>query len=194
MGVFELPQGYVEIRKIDLVEDKKAAFLVNMGAFGTLPLLFFIGLIFNPLSIVDSLNNFLNLFLNLSVLLVMWLAIVLYIIAHEFVHGVFIKKYSGKKAKYGFTGVYAFAGSDAYFNKRQYIVISLAPVVLWGVIFFLLNIFLPVGWFWPVYLIQMMNISGAAGDIYVTRQVCKLPADLLIKDAGVSMIMYSRMT
>jgi len=190
MDIFELPQGYAEIRKIDLAENKKASFLVNIVAFGILILLFFIGLFFGPPTVI-ILDDFLNLLLNL---LGMWLAIVLYIVAHEFVHGIFIKKYSGKRAKYGFTGAYAFAGSDAYFNKRQYIVIALAPVVLWGVIFFLLNIFLPVEWFWPVYLVQMMNISGAVGDIYVTRQVCKLPADLLIKDAGVSMTMYSRTT
>jgi len=115
-----------------------------------------------------------------------------YIFFHEFIHGIFIKKYSGEKAKYGFTGLYAYAGSNAYFCKRQYLIIALAPVVLFGGVFLMLNVFLPPQWFWFVYLLQMINISSAAGDLYVTYITCRVPADVLIRDKGLEMIFYSR--
>ena len=68
---------------------------------------------------------------------------VLYIFLHEFVHGIFIKRYSGKKADYGFTGMYAYAGSKPYFNKKSYLVIALAPVVLWGIVLTALLLIVP---------------------------------------------------
>lgn len=56
----------------------------------------------------------------------------------------------------------------------------------------ILNLLVPTGWFWVVYLIQMMNISGAAGDLYVSASFSKLPKDILINDTGVSMTIYSK--
>ena len=38
----------------------------------------------------------------------------------------------------------------------------------------------------------MLNISGAAGDLYVSWKFTKLPADILINDVGVSMTVYSK--
>ena len=92
----------------------------------------------------------------------------------------------------GFTGLYAYAGSEAYFNKRSYLVIALAPIVVWGVVLLILNFLVPTSWFWCVYFIQVCNVSGAAGDLYVSCKFSRLPADILIRDTGVSMTVYSR--
>ena len=189
MGVFTLPDGYAEIKCVNLQKDKKLAVLINIGAAAMIIALFFVGNMFVPFSFTITNDNFLFVLLNLLGLL---FANLLYLLAHEFVHGIFIKRYSGKKAKYGFTGLYAYAGSDAYFNKRQYIVIALAPVVLFGVIFLLLNLFLSKEWFWWIFFLQMLNLSGAAGDFYITWLMSRLPVDVLTTDKGVSMIMYSR--
>jgi len=190
MGVFELPEGYYEIQRIDLVKNKKLAVLVNVMAVVIMIVLFIIGVIFVPFNFLFSKDNLITVWLNVIGLL---LAIILYIIAHEFIHGVFIKKYSCKKAKYGFNGLYAYTGSDAYFNKHQYVVIALAPVVLFGIIFLLLNVFLPIEWFWGIYILQIVNLSGAAGDFYITRLMCRLPSDVMTKDEGITMIIYSQM-
>lgn len=189
MGIWELPEGYSEIKKVNLQKDKKLAILVNIGAFVIMSAVFIIGTIFVPFSFEIGSDNLISFLLNaLGVLL----ATILYMVAHELIHGVFIKKYSGKKAQYGFTGLYAYAGSEAYFNKHQYVIIALAPVVLFGVVFLLLNIFLPIQWFWGIYFIQMINLSGAAGDFYITGLISKLPADVLTKDAGIEMVIYAR--
>jgi len=196
MGIFELPEGYREIKRVNLQKNVKLAGLLNVGAVVIMIALFFIAVQFVPFSFSIAAENLTSAVLNLAKvlqhLLGMLLAIFLYIAAHELVHGICIKKYSGKKAKYGFTGMYAYAGSDAYFNKRQYIVIALAPIVLFGLAFFLLTLLLPQEWFWYVYLLQMINLSGAVGDMYITGLMCRLPSDVLITDAGVEMVMYSR--
>jgi Protein of unknown function (DUF3267). len=189
MGIFKLPEGYSEIKRVNLQKDKKLAIILNVGALIIAVALFIVGGIFVPFSFEISEENLLVSLLKLFGVLV---AIVLYLVAHEMVHGIFIKKYSGKKAKYGFTGFYAYAGSDAYFKRPQYIIIALAPVVIFGVIFLLLNIFLPKEYFWPIYFIQIMNLSGAIGDFYITFLVNRLPADILTKDEGFSMIIYSK--
>ena len=114
-----------------------------------------------------------------------------YIIIHELVHGITMKLFGTKKVKYGFTGLYAFARSDDYYAKKPYIIIALAPVILWGIVLLVLGFVVPQDWFWMVYIIQILNISGAAGDIYVTAKFSKMPSDILVKDVGVGMTVYS---
>ncbi|BCJ93696.1 transcriptional regulator [Anaerocolumna cellulosilytica] len=183
----QLPEGYKEIRSMNLQKNKKLAMLINAGALILLIAVLAFGLYFQPITV--DLKNTLESSVKLIVVLALY---VLYIIAHELVHGVFMKKFSQIKPHYGFTGLYAFAGSDAYFNKKHYIIISLAPIVLLGAVIAIINALVPSSWFWGIYFIQAGNISGAAGDIYVTNLIRKLPADILVQDSGVSMTIYSK--
>ena len=90
------------------------------------------------------------------------------------------------------TGLYAYAGSEAYFTKKCYFIIALAPVAVWGVVLLALCMLVPAPWFWTVYLIQIGNIAGAAGDFYVVWRFAAMPPDILVRDAGVDMTVYSR--
>ena len=123
--------------------------------------------------------------------LVLVISLISYIILHELVHGIAMKICGTKKVKYGFTGLYAFAGSNDYYDKISYIFITLAPIVVWGIILAVINIFVPAEWFWIVYFIQLSNLSGAAGDLYVTVKFSKMPRDILIFDYGVGMKVFS---
>jgi hypothetical protein len=114
-----------------------------------------------------------------------------YIVLHELVHGITMKICGTKKVKYCFTGVYAYAGSDDYYYKWPYITIALAPVVVWGVVLAVINFLVPAPWFWVVYAIQLMNLSGAAGDLFVTAKFSSLPGTILIRDYGVGMQVYA---
>ena len=116
----------------------------------------------------------------------------IYIVLHEAVHGVAMKLCGTKKVKYGFTGIYAFASSDDHYPRDAYIFIALAPVVLFSVIFAVLCSFTCGAWFWVVYILQIINISGAAGDLFVTVRFLFLPRDILVRDFGVSMTVYSK--
>lgn len=185
-----LPEGYKEIYAIDLQKDKKIALLVNLLALAiavllAVPMHFFVP-IFSMFSMENGLQNYMIRFVALLVLSL------LYIILHELVHGVAMKICGTKKVRYGFTGLYAFAGSKDFYDKKSYIFIALAPVIFWGVILAVINVFVCVEWFWVIYLIQMFNLSGAAGDLFVTVKFLRLPSDILIQDQGVGMKVYSQ--
>lgn len=186
-AVETLPAGYQEYYSLDLQKDKKIALFVNVLAFVIAVLLVV------PMHFAVPLFS---LFYAdggaLIRLVVLVLLIVVYMVLHELVHGIAMKSCGTKKVKYGFTGLYAFAGSDDYYDKKSYIYIALAPIVLWGVLIAIINLFVPVEWFWVVYFVQVMNLSGAAGDLFVTVKFSRFPKDILIKDHGVGMTVFSK--
>lgn len=185
----ELPMEYRQIFSVNLQKDKKTAMVINIGAIiigiiMAVPMHFYIS-ITSLFDFSQGMGKYLARFIVLMV------SMIAYIILHEAVHGVAMKICGTKKIKYGFTGLYAFAGSDDFYDKGSYIFIALAPVVLWGIVLAVINCFVPESWFWVVYFIQIANISGAAGDIYVTAKFSKMPNDILVKDIGVGMTVYS---
>ena len=187
----ELPEGYREILQIDLQKDKKLAVLVNGIAGAIAAVMLLLGVKFGV-----SISSAFDMSQGLGMYFVRWIAMlagmVLYLVLHELVHGICMKYFSGIKPHYGFTGMYAYAGSEAYFNKRSYIIIALAPIVVWGIVLLILNLLVPAEWFWIVYFIQVINISGAGGDLYVSARFAKLPKDILVNDTGVSMTVYAK--
>ena len=185
----KLPDGFVEIYSIDLKKNKKAALLVNALAIIIGVVLAIIGHFIVPITTLFSMDSGITMYTLRYLVLV--ISLILYIILHELVHGIAMKICGTKKVKYGFTGLYAFAGSNDYYDKISYIFIALAPIVVWGIILAVINIFVPAEWFWIVYFIQLSNLSGAAGDLYVTVKFSKMPRDILIFDYGVGMKVFS---
>ena len=181
-----LPEGYREILSVDLQQNKKLALGVNGAAIVITILMIVVGCVRVP--IITLFGTAAELALRAGVVGV---SMVLYIILHELVHGIVMKCCGSRNVKYGFTGLYAFASSEDYYSKKAYVFIALAPVVLWGVVLAVLCRLVSESWFWVVYLIQIANISGAAGDYYVTLKFLGLPADILVRDSGVSMKVYS---
>ncbi len=185
-----LPEGYKEIYTIDLKKNKKIALLVNLLAVViALALVIPMHFVIPFTSLYDMEWGMDRYTIRLVSLLVL---MILYMVLHELVHGIAMKICGTKKVKYGFTGLYAFAGSDDYYGIRSYIFVALAPVVLWGFIIALINPFVPTDWFWVVYLLQVINLSGAAGDLFVTIRFSRFPKDILIKDYGVGMTVFSK--
>lgn len=183
MKSFEtLPEGYHEIYAVNLQKEKKLVFLINFISCVIAIIMLVIPWVFvsNPFEMHP----------------LVWLSIlvltVIYMILHELVHGIAMKTTGTKKVKYGFTGPYAFAGSKDYYDKKTYITIALAPVVVFGLILAIIQIFTPINYFWIPWFVQIANISGAAGDAYVTWKFSKMPKDILITDYGVGMVVYSK--
>ena len=178
-----LPEGYGLIREIDLQKDKKLAFWLNMAAGAAMLAML--------APVLPMLGSALWGGVPLLPLLALLLGMFVCPIAHEWVHGIFIRLFCGQKANYGFTGLYAFAGKkDAYFCKTHYLIIALAPVVIWGAVLAILCALAQGPWFLVAYFIQIMNLTGAAGDFYVVCLCLRAPAGLLVNDDGVSMRFY----
>lgn len=188
-AIRELPENYQEIYSVNLQKDKKAATVVNAIAV-VIAVVMMVAMHFVvPIVYLFDLKGGMGAYLlRFAVLIVLMVA---YMVAHEWIHGVAMKYCGTKKVKYGFTGMYAFAGSDDYYNKKAYLFIALAPIVVWGVVLAIVNVLVPTSWFWIVYMLQICNISGAAGDLYVAVKFSKMPKDILIRDSGVGMTVYS---
>ena len=54
-----------------------------------------------------------------------------------------------------------------YTKLLRYLIIAFAPVVILGIILAVLTVAFYETAFWTLYLIQIVNLSGAAGDFYV---------------------------
>lgn len=185
-----LPEGYNEIFSVNLQKDKKMALLLNGSALLIAAVMAVPAHFYTPITDLFSLNgDFKSYGIRMAVLLG---GLILYMVLHEAVHGIAMKISGTKKVKFGFTGLYAFAGSKDYYDKKTYIFIALAPVAVWGIVLAVINILVPKEWFWIVYFIQISNISGAAGDFYVTLKFMRFPKDILISDSGVGMKVYSQ--
>jgi hypothetical protein len=180
-----LPEGYRELKRVNLQKDKKIAVVFNLFALLLMLPLMIIGILIKPIKFDDPVNN-------LKAMLIILVLLIVYVVLHEAVHGIVIYIFTKKKPKFGFTGLYAYAGSDAFFNKKQYVIIALAPIIVWGLVLLLLNIILPFRIFWIIYFIQVNNISGAVGDLYITHYIKKMSPEILIQDTGIEVAIYSK--
>ena len=189
-AVVTLPEEYKEFYSIDIQKNKKMSLRVNLLSVIIAVILFVPKHFLVPISslfVMDKgLGSYVIRFIALIVL------IITYMVLHELTHGIAMKICGTKKVKYGFTGLYAFAGSNDYYDKKAYIFIALAPVVLWGLVIAIINPFVPIEWFWVVYNLQIINLSGAAGDLIVTIKFSGFPKDILIRDYGVGMTVFSK--
>lgn len=191
MGAIEnLPEGYKKVYSLNLKQDKKTAIIVNLLAVVisiilAVPMHFFVS-IFSLFNMENGIESYVIRIVALCVFMI------LYIILHEAVHGIAMKICGTKKVRYGFTGLYAFAGSQDYYDKKSYIFIALAPIVFFGIVLAIINLLVPTEWFWVVYIIQAINISGATGDLFVTVKFSRQPKDIRIQDYGLGMTVFSK--
>lgn len=181
--------NYQQILTVDLQRNRRQMLLVSIIALVIAAVMVTVCAIFVPIApLFDLSAGFLPYLVRF---LTLFAGMVAYIVLHELVHGVFIRIFSGKRATYGFSWKYAWAGSDCYFGKLPYLVIALSPVVIWGIVLAVINAVVPIEWFWVVFAIQVMNLSGAAGDLYVTVRFLGFPKDILVKDTGTAMTVYT---
>ena len=187
-----LPAGYTELFQLDLQKNRHDAVVVNVLAV-ILALVFAVIMhLFVPATVIlddlDAKDS--TYFLKLMVLLV---AYVLYIVLHELTHAAVMRYFGAQKVRFGFTGMYAYAGSEEdYFDRFSYRLVAAAPLVVWGVVFLILQCAVPRGWYWIVGLLQLGNIAGAAGDIYVIWHVSRQKETILVRDSGLAMTIFDR--
>ncbi len=181
-----LPNGYREVRRVDLMRNRKEAVIVNLLALLITGALAVLGFVFCPpfVEITIGIHTIFNM-------MIWMIAIIAYMIFHELIHGVFMKTFSGRKPHYGFTGLYAYAGSDAFFARKQYLIIAFAPVVILGLVIGVLTVAFYETAFWYLYLLQVVNLSGAAGDFYVGFLIARAGNDVMVRDMGTDMSFYS---
>ena len=181
--------GYRECTKIDLVKNKKEALLVNIYGI----IIMVVMAVFIPLLIMGGIIEF-NLETTFPMFfIVLLISLILYIPLHEIVHGIVLKKYTDEKLSFGWKLVYAYCGSkEAVVDRKEYYAVALAPLFVFSVVFISLMVLNPsLSLVW--YVMEIMNVSGSVGDIYVSIKLRKEKSrDILITDSGTDMSFWSR--
>jgi hypothetical protein len=119
------------------------------------------------------------------------------LVLHELIHGVFMSKYGGKPS-YGagiayFILPYLYATTKTVFLRNQFIVISIAPLVLISLVGIGLMAAFPSIAHW-IFIPFVLNASGAVGDLWVTRNVLRYPKHVLLEDRKTGLIIYGKET
>ena len=170
-----LPKEYVVIKQIDLNTKKK---LINTIAISIFIFMIVIGVLCeNPITLYSSSSFDIILLMVVSIL-----AILLYVPIHEAVHALFLKYFGKEKVLWNRKNSFFYVGSKAYLSQKKYIVVSLAPCIILGLIIFLTILILPIHYFWCIYMLQIMNVAGSTGDFYASYVALKSPKDVLIQD------------
>ena len=181
--------GYKECTRIDLVKNKKEALLVNIYGI----IIMVVMAVFIPLLIMGGIIEF-NLETTFPIFfIVLLISLILYIPLHEIVHGIVLKKYTDEKLSFGWKLVYAYCGSkEAVVDRKEYYAVALAPLLVFSVVFISLMVLNPsLSLVW--YVMEIMNVSGSVGDIYVSIKLKKEKSrDILITDSGTDMSFWSR--
>lgn len=188
-------QNYRLYRRIDLKQDAKLSLWLNLAAL--IPVVPF-GALYLVLFRLDRAAFFLNIdadgvSLTQAILPVIFLLplYVVVILTHELIHGAFFRRYSSGRIKYGFSGLFAYAGNPGMaYPKKKYTVVGLAPTVIITAVFAVLCLLLRSGWFFICYWTMVMHLGGCAGDIYVAWLLRKLPEKTVIEDTGLCMSIY----
>ena len=177
----EKPEKLKTEHVIDPEGDKKLRLYLSLGAVGLAAVLVGIGCIFVPITKlydVGGVGRFI-----LRAVLIVFMAVAYYCV-HELVHSYVLKRLTGITAKIVFEKYHARCVNDAVFTLKGYLIYCFAPVVIIGVVLLILNIVLPDRFFWQVYIIQIINIAGAAGEFYAAYRLIKERKELAVLDDG----------
>ena len=188
-AVKTLPDNYQEVIQINLQSDKKTAMFVNVMGVVVMIVVLALGHFIVPITAVANDIDSGSYWVKLPVTFAAYAS---YVVLHELTHAVVMQAVGGGKVRFGFTGMYAYAGStEDYFDKIAYRCIALAPLAVWGIVFGILAAEIPADWFWVVWFLQAGNIGGAAGDVYVTVKLLKYPKTILVRDTGLDMTVFT---
>ncbi|WP_435116300.1 DUF3267 domain-containing protein [Halolamina sp. C58] len=126
--------------------------------------------------------------LNAVALIVLSVA---FVVPHELLHGLAIRYYGGR-ARYGvgvahFILPYAYATTDTEFNRNQFIVILLTPLVVLTAVGVPLMLALEWGW---LLVPLAANAAGAVADVWMTLTLLGYPKHVRLEDheTGVRLI------
>jgi hypothetical protein len=119
-------------------------------------------------------------------------ALVMMVVLHEAVPGIFFWLFSGRRPRFGFKGMYAFAAlpPDVYLPRGPYLIVGAAPLIILTI---LGVAFLPVipAWALPGWMFFLVgNFSGSAGDLYVLYWLLQKSPRALIQDYGDVMTVF----
>lgn len=181
-----MENSYVEYQTIDWNEIKTPKIL-NLSILILIIISILLGHYFVSLSELFKLVTRLP-----PLLLLLPILIFIYIVLHELIHGILMRCYSDIKPEYSFSGAFIFAKSEAIFNKKAYLIIVLAPMLILGITSALLAFYLTGATMWFAIFIWIINLYASRGDVQTILALSNLQWDYWIKDDGDLMYIFKK--
>ncbi|MBO4623702.1 MAG: DUF3267 domain-containing protein [Bacilli bacterium] len=186
---YELPEGYICVKTIDAKEDKKFMVLMTVVNFLLLAIIFGLGLL-----IILKLHPGEDINISPFIVLIACAAMFVYIILHELTHGLFYKIFTHEKLTFGLTLLVAFCGvPKLYVNRKTSLITTLAPFVIFNIIYILLMLLIP-DLFTKIVVLFMfaMHFGGCVGDLWVAYYLLFKHRDkkILVNDTGPKQTFY----
>lgn len=184
--------GRKELGKLEMSKEVVIA-LLGMGTLS----LFAVGFFFTSLYTLFTGRNDFNFDFTSGTILISVVLFIGTMVLHELIHGVFISIYGGKP-RYGagiahFILPYFYTTTKTVFPRNQFIVISIAPLILISLVGIGLMAAFPSIAHW-IFIPFVVNASGAVGDLWVTRNVLRYPKHVLLEDRKTGLIIYGKET
>lgn len=187
----ELPDGYRLCWEEDLLRDRNTLLIVNLLSFGLFVLLSAFGvrrlLSMPPVPVLEL--PFRKYFLWMVTVII---GCVLQILLHAHAHAVFCGWISRKPAVFGFRKMYVYAVGGGYFGRWTFIVIELLPFVLQSLALIFLQLTMKPVFAAAVYIVQIVNVSGSAREIYTVIMLLLNPKAKWIRDEGLVIRAYGK--
>ncbi len=161
--------------------------VVNILAFGLLFLMMFVvyGLTKFKIMNIDFMEY--DKLLTGFKAIVFFIILILWMVLHEIIHGVTYQIGGAKSTDIVFgasleNGVF-YCKAKEYINKKCIMMSLLAPLVLIGIVTFIIGVIISNVW---LIVLSIANISGAAGDIMMFMFFLKQKDDVEFRELGFS--------
>jgi hypothetical protein len=115
------------------------------------------------------------------------------IVPHELVHGLAMRLYGGRP-RYGvglvyFVFPYAYATAEDRFTRNQFLVITLAPLVVLTLLGTPVMVALELPW---LAVPLAANVGGAVGDVWMALTMLGYPSTVTVLDTRTGLSVYGR--
>lgn len=179
-GMLKIPEDYEIFKKIDISSNLLNFLVVNVISLLIFIILFLGGMIFGP-KILEI--NFVTGSIGI-------ISILLYLFLNFYIKGYLIKSVSKVKPFVIKKKPFILLGSNSYFTKKEYIIISITPFFIIGILLTVAMFLVPEDWFWNIYTIWVLNIVMSIRDINSAIKLLKMTKKILIVDKGEEVIFY----
>jgi hypothetical protein len=191
--IHTLPEDYREVRHIVATQPK---ILLRLNLASLIPLGIALWAMNTWSAQIQRLRGPYNTAFSESFSVVLALALVLLITfgGHELVHALAIR-WAGHKARIGMKldkGVFFATADNALFPRAHFLIIALAPLAVLSLLGMLAMIFVPDRFAYFVGLIVVLNAAGSIGDLWMSAEVLRYPAESLVRDEADSIRIYLR--
>jgi hypothetical protein len=186
-----LPAGFVQTAEINLKKDTRLTIILSIVALIVFALVFILLSSFTAL-VRPEVRNFSENITLVKMLGLLGLTVIVLII-HEIIHGLFFWVFSHSKPVFALRPMYAYAGApNWFFQKRQYTITALAPLVIIGAAGLLLLRLAPLSWVLMIMFLVALNTGGAVGDLFVFLRLLKCSPTSFVNDTGDVVTFFER--